>query len=267
MSLLIPHSFMPRSMFDMDLWSRPIYPGFGTSTLDLFDPFDELDRMIGRNFNWLVKPPFMSKSNARIPNKFRVTIDCTGYSPKSIKTEVKDGKLTVSGSEGEAKANNDEDFSMKQFRKTYKLPENADADKLASFMTSNGRLVVEVPLKINENEKTRLSTVRDDFFPRINEENKTVSMSLALPEGIDPAKINVTCKDRELVVKYQDKKETNDSFSNIYFYKQVLLPENTEFNSLKCSYENNMLSITAPLNTDFKDKQASVLPIEIKNKL
>lgn len=143
--MLISHSFLPRSMFDMDLWLRPKSLGFGPSTLDLFDPFDELDQMIGRNFNWLVKPQFLSKASG-IPNKYRVTLDCTGYSPKSIKTEVKDGVLVVTGSEGDKREDN-EDYSMRQFRKSYKLPANAETEKLASFITSSGKLVIEIPLK------------------------------------------------------------------------------------------------------------------------
>ena len=38
---LIPTSFFPRSMFDMDYWMRPTMD-IGPSTLDVFDPFDEL---------------------------------------------------------------------------------------------------------------------------------------------------------------------------------------------------------------------------------
>jgi hypothetical protein len=41
---IIRHSFLPRSMFDMDSWFRP--------TSDLFDPFDEMDHMLGRNLEW-----------------------------------------------------------------------------------------------------------------------------------------------------------------------------------------------------------------------
>ena len=259
MSMLISHSFLPRSMFDMDLWMRPKTLSFGPSTLDIFDPFDELDQMIGRNFNWLIKPQFLSKA-CGIPNKYRVTIDCTGYGPESIKTEVKDGVLIVTGSEGDKKSDN-EDFSIRQFRKSYKLPSNADTEKLASFIASNGKLVIEVPLK-----QTKTNTI-SDLIPKISEDKKSVSMSMSLPEGIDPSKINVTCKDRELVVKYENKTETDDSFSKIYFYKQVLLPENTEFNGLKCAYENNTLSVTAPLNTDYKEKQANMIPIEVKNQI
>ena len=57
MSLVpITPSFFPRSMFDMDMWARPSSLGVGPSTLDLFDPFDELDRMMSRNLMWLNEP-------------------------------------------------------------------------------------------------------------------------------------------------------------------------------------------------------------------
>ncbi len=42
---LIPYSFFPRSMFDMNQWTRPY--DYGVSTMDLFDPFDQLDNMLG----------------------------------------------------------------------------------------------------------------------------------------------------------------------------------------------------------------------------
>ncbi len=61
MSLMpITPSFFPRSMFDMDLWSRPTSLGLGPSTLDLFDPFDELDRMMSKNLMWLNHPEMIN---------------------------------------------------------------------------------------------------------------------------------------------------------------------------------------------------------------
>ena len=254
--MLISHSFLPRSMFNMDSWTRPVSIGFGPSSLDLFDPFDELDQMVGRNLNWLTKPTFF---NQQLPEKFRVTLDCSGYKSESIKTEIKDGFLIVVGNEGEHKSNENDDYSVKQFKKTYKLPPNAETNKLASFMTSNGRLVIEIPLRKEETNRS------NDLFPKLSEDKKSISMNFILPKCTDPAKINVTCKDRQLIVKYEDKKEKDDNFSSIYFYKQVLLPENTQFNDLKCKYENDLLSITAPLNTEFKEKQANSIPVEFKN--
>jgi HSP20 family molecular chaperone IbpA len=267
MASLISHSFMPRSMFNMDYWLEPLNTNdnIGLSTLDLFDPFDELDRMIGRNFNWL-STPFNLEQQPKVPNKYRIILDCFGYSPKSIKTEIKDNQLIVIGNEGNANANENEDFQMKQFRKTYKLPPNTENDKLVSFMTSNGKLVIEIPLKEDDESKQKVATQEKpkyDLFPRISEDKTNVSMNLSLPQNIDPSKLNVVCKDRQLIVKYQDKSESQDSYSDVYFYKQILMPENTDFKSLKCSFDKDLLTISAPLKADNKSIE-NTIPIEIK---
>jgi hypothetical protein len=58
---LIPHSILPRSLFNMDQWFAPMntLTPFTPSTLELFDPFDELDNSIARNMQWLTKPDFI----------------------------------------------------------------------------------------------------------------------------------------------------------------------------------------------------------------
>lgn len=262
---LIAHSFMPRSMFDMDEWFRPQRLGIGPSTLDLFDPFDELDRVLGRNLMWLTKPSFLDEFipvAPRVPNKYRVTLNVAGFNPNSIKTEVTDAnKLVITGQEGNK--HDSEDFSVREFRKSYQLPANAEKDKLASFVTANGTLVVEVPLKESE-RRARSINNKFDVVPRIVDAadgKKNVAMNISLPEHVDPSKISVTCKDRDLIVKAEEKSETSDGVSSVYYYTRTTLPENTDFNSLKCTYENNCLSLCAPLVADFKANQRSI-PIE-----
>jgi HSP20 family molecular chaperone IbpA len=139
-----PHA---RSSFDMDQWLKAPYLGT-SSTLDLFDPFDELDHAISRNLAWLNKPDFLNLVPLfpKVPQKFRITVDCTGFQPKSIKTDLdKDQKkLVVSGREENREQG--DDYSIREFKKTYDFPQNCDPDKLVSFMTSGGKLVIEVPL-------------------------------------------------------------------------------------------------------------------------
>ncbi len=160
--------------------------------------------------------------------------------------------------------NNEENFSMsdiddyaiKQFKKTYKLPENADTNKLVSFMTSNGRLVIEIPLKNEEKSSS-------DLFPKISEDNKNISINLSLPECTDPTKINVTCKDRNLVVKYEDNTEKDNNFSKVKFVKSVLLPENSQFNSLNYEYKNNsIINHTTKLSNSIEQKKTIEKNIE-----
>jgi len=218
------------------------------STLDVFDPFDELDRTMGRNLQWLNKPSFLDISpfrHPKVPQKYRINLDCRGYSPKSIKTEVKDGKLYVRGSEGHKTENGD--FSIREFNKTYNLPDEVDADHLVSFMTSHGHLVIEIPFK---NHGLSANAINEALYPKIVEgENgaKNVSLQLTLPKNIDPSKITVTCKDHDLIIKGEDKFEKPDGYSQTYYYQRTTLPETTDFQHLKCVYDNHHLAISAPL--------------------
>ncbi len=47
MTTLIHHGYFTRSQYDMNEWYNPIKYGSSTTTLDLFDSFDELDTTIG----------------------------------------------------------------------------------------------------------------------------------------------------------------------------------------------------------------------------
>lgn len=268
---IIHHKFFPRSMFDMDLWTMPRSHVWEPSTLDLFDPFDDLDRLMGRNFLWLNKPDLSLLAAPhllmpRVPNKYRINVDARGYSPKSIKIDVSEDKtkLIVSGSEGQP--SDQEDFNHRQFRRSYKLPKNVELDKMASFMTSSGTLVIEIPIKEEENVMNKLRMEESELLPRIvdaeNGQGKQVTLSLPIPEGLDPSKIKVTCKDRDVIVQAEDKQESSDGVSQTYFYRRSTLPENTNFDSIKCVFDGGKkLTIQAPLNLDYQNTHRTI-PVE-----
>ena len=263
---LIKHSFLPRSMFDVDLFEMQIpmsrlHHHMQPSTLDLFDPFDDLDlnHMLGRNFMWLNKPNFMlsqfMQPPARVPNKYRINVDCTGYRAQSIKIERLGENLVVSGSEGEEKKDG-QDYTQLQFKHTYKLPQNVEADKLVSFLTPNSQLVIEIPLKdefmfgsvFGSSEASSHPKIVDDQDGKSNQ----VLVEMPIPEGLDPSKIKVTCKDRDLIMQAEDKQEDakdgSTRSSQTYYYRRCTLPENTDFDALTCVYNNNnRLTIKAPL--------------------
>ena len=117
---LLSHSYFPRSMFDMDVWPTQSLFETGPSTLDLFDAFDELDRLMSRNLTWLNEPETLSVAAPKIAEKYRITLDVQGFNPNSIKTNIKDNKLVINASEGQI--NETSDYSLREFRKTYDLP-------------------------------------------------------------------------------------------------------------------------------------------------
>jgi len=258
---LIPHGFFPRSAFDMDRWIDPVQHAGGHNTMDLFDAFDELDHMMSRNLQWLARPQFETQLQQPIvPQKYRITLDCVGYSPASISTDVKGNKLTVTGKE-ETKDEHG-DFHVKEFKKTYALPAHAETNKLASFMTRNGQLVIEMPLK----EIAKHSN--DDLFPRVVDVpatgGKQVQMKFHVPETIDPSKLHVSVKNRDLIVKAEDKVEKPDGVSRFYYYKRTTMPENTDFAALKCNFNpDHSINIDAPIDLNFKHGHRTI-PIEVK---
>lgn len=247
---VIKHSQFPRSMFDMDLWHQPI--AFGPRALDVFDPFDDLDMQINNSLEWLQRPD-MAFAESRVPQKYRISLDISGYNSQSIRTDIHDDKLVISGQEGQNHQENDEEYSLRKFKKTYKLPKDVETDKMASFVTKNGQLVVEFPLKHQSKE----------FFPQIVDDKehggKAVNIKLALPSHIDPSEISVTAKDHDIIIKGKHKEDTSNQHSEFSFYRRSTMPDNTDMNHLKCTLDNNQLMLNAPLLLPYKK-----VPIQIE---
>jgi len=258
---LLHHSFFPRSEYDMNEygWYVP-NKNTGGTTLDLFDGFDELDHMIGKNYFWITKPEFLQTytTTPRVPQKYRILIDCSGFNPKSIKVEYVGRKVHITGKEeyrGGA-----EDYSVKDFKKCYDVPQTVEIEKLASFMTYTGFLVIEFPLK-----ETNVHP-HGDLMPKIMDTTgggKMFTMKLSLPDNYDQNKIWLFIKDRDFIVKTEDMSQKQHTHAKFYYYKRAVLPENTDFDHLKCTFESNKLVITAPLKTDYKIGFRTV-PIEFK---
>lgn len=74
---------------------------------------------------WLNKPDFLKDlipTGPRVPEKYRISVDCKGYSAKSIKIEVSQDKehIVVHGRENEK--HDDDDYHMREFKKNTEYP-------------------------------------------------------------------------------------------------------------------------------------------------
>jgi HSP20 family molecular chaperone IbpA len=252
---LLPFDVFSRSMFDPTDVMSP--------TWDVFDPFDVLDTTLASNLQWLNRPTmFEELTMPRVPRKFRVTVDCSGMRPESVKTKIENGKLVVTGKD-ETKGEHG-DYSIREIHRTFAVPKNAETDKLVSFMTAMGTLIVEIPLK-REAETTGLATLMGtDIAPRIVDlggGKQAVSLRIGLTKEMDPSNIKVTCKDRDLIIRANDEKHKPDRHTQVHYYQRITLPENTDFNTMHCRMENNQLAIDADLNPHHK-RVSRRIPIE-----
>lgn len=249
-------------MMDLDSWMSPMRPmnpvqdlkqmmksdWLAPTNLDMFDAFDELDTLMNQNIDWINKPEFMQPLQPRVQQKYRITVDCPGFVPmkNAIKCDIKNNVLTCSGREEDKDASGD--FCVREFKKTYNLPENVEINKMVSFMPVEGKLVVEIPLK-----ETPLH-MNVDLLPKIvdTKEGKAVTMNFGVPQNILPSKVHVSIKDRDLIVRADDSHKSKDKTSKIHYYKRCTLPVNTDFDKLNVKWDKNKLVCSAPLRTDFK---------------
>jgi len=257
-------------MFDMDSWmpstfaASPFQSSLMPSTLDIFDPFDELDRMMSRNLRWIDRPfSYLPVGGPPVvPQKYRISVNCAGFSPDNIKTELKDQnnqKVLFVHAKEELGRKDSDDYSKKELRKTFILPNDIDYDKMASFMAPGGTFIVEFPIRETAGRQY------GSLLPQYAEtpEGGQIKMNFPLPQNIDPNKVQVSIKDRDLIMRVEDKTETPDAFSRVHIYTRTTLPENTDFNQLKCIYDNNQLTITAPViqGTNWGSRN---IPLEMK---
>jgi HSP20 family molecular chaperone IbpA len=215
---LLPLSYIPRSSFDVDDWFLTPFdstvPAQRLTKLDVFDPFDEMDYIVGGSVPWLHRPNILKPQNSSVPKKYRVQVDCSGFSPDSIKIQINENKLIVSAHE-RFKESGSDDYSLKEFKKSYPLPPNAQVDRMVSFM-AGVNLIVEVPLQ------DQPISAESDMFPRVVENlvgNRSVEMKFKIPHNVDPNKVHVSLKDRDLIFRCEETIEKPDGYSKFHVYQ------------------------------------------------
>ncbi|CAF3951034.1 unnamed protein product [Rotaria sp. Silwood1] len=269
------------------LFDDPFDRFFGDQ-LDFFDPWYDFDTFPSalsiqpNTFRWINEPYRLTHSSSggetrtptlRSPHaeKYRVQLNVAGFNPETIKTKVEGRKVIVEAKQEDRQS--DGDYNIRELRKTYELPEHADTKRLASYVTPNNMLIVEVPIENPEKERRMAQRKNDnqslvqfgqhrdplfdysgflfgsDFQPHIvdkgnNQKQLEISMDM---KNYRPEEIKVSVKNNELIVqgehKYKDKNRSERSF----VFKSTTLPPGTQMDHLQSHLANDgQLKIEAP---------------------
>ncbi|CAF0882186.1 unnamed protein product [Adineta steineri] len=270
----VPVGRFPRHLFDFE--------NFLGQSLDVFDPFDEVDLASHRMQNalqWLQDPPRAQRELCPVTghkkrahtDKFRVTLDVTGYKPEDLSVKVIGRKLFI---DGKQELRDGEDFSTKEMRKTYELPDNASLEHMTSFLTAKGTLVVEFPLitvhKERDDHHHQLQKYGankkdfnfDEFFkssfePKITDSTETggkkIDMSLDMT-GFKPNQIQLHLKDHDLIVQAESSATDKHHTGRSYIYKAITLPPNIDVEHMRSFlHDGKRLVITAPYYENVTD--------------
>jgi len=176
------------------------------------------------------------------PKNYRIIMDCIGYDPNSITTDFIEGKLIVTGQE-KILIDND-DYSISIFKKSYKLPRNADVANIVKRIDEK-YFIMEIPLRYDEPE------LEYDLYPLVyktKDNRRMMKLRCALPGNTNPDCIKAVCRNNELVIKCDDKPSIVDNGLKIYFGKNIALPQFTDVARLRCIYRNDTLFFEAPIN-------------------
>lgn len=246
--------------------------------LDFFDPwrdFHATKTTQPTTFRWINEPLCLARRRLqpRLTEKFRVQLNVNGYSPETIQTQIDGKKLIVHAKYDDRQTNGD--FNYREIRKSYDLPEHADVNNIASFVTPDQMLVIEVPIRHPEIERrldeaqaggnkelVQFGQYRDPIFDYVgflgdgdvhrrivetgNQGEKKLEITLPM-KNFKPELVKVSMKDHELTIQAEYNYRDKDRSERSFFRKSIMLPPGTEVDKLESRMtDDGQLYIEAP---------------------
>jgi HSP20 family molecular chaperone IbpA len=80
----------------------------------------------------------------------------------------------------------------------------------------------------SQNKIETLAQPNADLFPKIVDNpdgTKAVNLKFSMPVGVDPSNVNVTLKDRDLILRCEDKKAKDDQITKFHYYQVSIIVE------------------------------------------
>jgi HSP20 family molecular chaperone IbpA len=270
--------------------------------LDFFDPWRDFDTfptaltIRPNSFRWVNQPQQSTHSHTNTEpkssapphsEKFRVQLNVAGFNPATIKTRVEGRKIIVEAKQEDRQP--DGDYQIREIRKSYELPQHADANRLASYVTPNNLLVIEAPIQNPENERrveqakkdnqnlAQFGQHRDPLFdysgflggsdsePRIVDKGnnqKQLEMTFGM-KNYRPEEIKVSVKNNQLVVQGEHRQKDENYSGRSFFFKSTTLPPGTQIEQLQTHLtDDGQLKIEAP----FIEQKETPKSVEGQNK-
>jgi len=283
-------SFYPRSGrrsgrgFMSGGWSQPsifnmnpldVISNLMSPVLDIMSPLDDIRDLMNqgarlyRNTPSIVPKVVQQKRRKTmqrgqlLPQKYRIVIDCTGIvDPNALKTNIKcvqDCKHLIVSSNLK---------KGRQFKRSYTLPPECDVKKMTKFVTPQGQLVIEfnymdVPLSLAISPEHEICTTA--------EHGKCVHIKVPIADFVEPAKVKVHVKARDLFVHFEERiVPVGDWCSRVIYHTRVQLPQNVNLGAITAKCDKHKLTILVPIGVNKGGQQAisqQLHDIAVKRKL
>merc|ERR1712012_1035831 len=126
--------FSMRSAFDDSFFSNRWNNDWMVSSRNLDNQFKEFRSLFNK------EEAKVEEDNTRM----EVRIDASEYKPEELRVSVQSGRLLVEGMHEEKKEDGS-GYIQRSFSRRYTLPNEAEADKMVSNLSSEGVLVITTP--------------------------------------------------------------------------------------------------------------------------
>ncbi|XP_063422203.1 uncharacterized protein LOC134706828 [Mytilus trossulus] len=183
--------------------------------------------------------------------KWTYSVKIGDFDAQHVKVKVDNGNVIIHAKYTDG---NDEWGDTVERKRTVKVPENVDAEKMHSFMRSDGTMVLEAPYF--HPEERQLQVVPHDGGALLSSDSHSNLMKFNV-ENFRPEEVKVSCKDGILTVQGEKQRSEDGHEIRESFWRQMTVPQSVDGKNIEClKDEEGNLTIRAPVVEDVEMEQA-----------
>lgn len=224
------------------LWNR-----YNQMSHDFDDMFHMMDPW---SFGGPVRSRRRRQETSLADKKWTFGVKIGDFDPEHVKVKVENGKVVI---HAKYQDGNDEWGDVVERRRVVKVPENVDADKIHSFMRSDGTLMLEAPYRVSE--ERNLAVVPHEEGALATSDSHSNLMKFAVG-NFNPDEVKVSCKDGILTAQGERQRSEDGHEVRESFFRQMTVPDSVDASNIQCFRDKDgYLTIRAPTVEDVDMEQ------------
>lgn len=164
--------------------------------------------------------------------------------------------------QGEVKSREAENYTLREMKRTYKLPANAEVDKLASYMAPNGKLMIEIPLAQPQKEQpAKQQAQQKQAQPSQQQPAKPEEQKQQQKQQPQPQEQQPPAKEKEKEIEVTWVSPGEDMVPRVTDGRvemRLQLPEAIEASKVKVTCKDNDLVVTVRDEQEKGDKLSEI---------
>ncbi|XP_063424742.1 major egg antigen-like [Mytilus trossulus] len=207
--------------------------------------------------SWGYGRPMMAMQRRRRPEnsladrKWTYSVKIGDFNAEHVKVKVDDGKVIIHAKYTDG---NDEWGDTVERTRTVQIPENVDAEKIHSFMKSDGTMMLEAPYRLSEEKQLQVVPQEGRALVSSDSHNNLMTFSV---DNYRPEEVKVTCKDGMLTAQGERQRSEDGHEIRESFFRQMTVPRSVDGKNIQCFRDDKgNLTIRAPMAEDVEMEQA-----------